>query len=403
VKKGTYNFTIYANNSNGVASGNVVFTLGSSLPPIEVTECGILFSSDTEYVLMNNVSEVVCFEIYAKNITFDLNGKRVGGSPPIYGECVGSKIFNGTLSSDYWGLVMFDSNKCIIRDMNIFGWGLASLLDSNSMLFERIYANVTDSGFACESRCDMTVRNSTLELSGESIEYPSGILIQEAGTSFTRFVLENTVIVNFPYHVDLSNFHSDYYIRNTNLDLSKISGHDSGFTRFYVQHLLKVNVTENGTGVPAKVDILDNSSLPKLDPQEIEFVVDSNPTSNMSIATNDEGLVEAWLTEKLILYTSFSPTIIEEYSYSPYVLIAKGKDTNQTQILDIVGNSTFRINFNLTFPKLPPCTLDEMFDLNNDSIININDAIIMLRRITGLSVETGATKKCEARNFFPTS
>ena len=143
--------------------------------------------------------------------------------------------------------------------------------------------------------------------------------------------------------------------------------------------------------------------MPTISPEESEYILFSNPTSNFSVATNEQGLAETWLTEKTIIYASFSPTESFEYGTPIYNITAKSKNTSSTYVLNITGNSTFKVKLNVSIPKLPPCELDEMFDLNEDEIVDINDAIIMLRRITGLDVQIVGKKKCEARNFLAVS
>jgi len=404
VKEGTYNFTIYANNSNGTVSRNVIFTEASEEPPINVTSCGMLWSDDTEYKLINNVSSNnFCFYIDVHNISFDLNGKNVKNYDftTILISCKNSKIFNGSITNEGQGEIfnMLElTSKCIIRDLETNGQSFAIIEGANGILFERINANaLINWAFFCSIYpCNIIIKNSTFFGSeGE-------VFLYEKENYLSKVIIENSFIENFTYAFDIGSHYSDYYIRNTYINTSTIlSG--VGFKRFFIQHLIKFNVTEDGVGIPASIHIIDSSDLSKMSPEEVEYTFIANPTSNFSIATNEQGLAETWLTEKIIIHAAFSPTDVYEYKTPIYNITAKSKNTSSTQVLNITGNSTFMVKLNVSIPKLPPCELDEMFDLNNDDIVNINDAIIMLRRITGLPVETSGAKKCEARNFFPTS
>ena len=49
---------------------------------------------------------------------------------------------------------------------------------------------------------------------------------------------------------------------------------------------------------------------------------------------------------------------------------------------------------------LPPCTVEEMKDLNGDGQVNINDAIIIMRNIVDLPVSVGTQKNCAAINLI---
>jgi hypothetical protein len=78
-KTGSYTFTIWANNSNEEANESVVFS-DSESNPINITSCGYLYSSDTKYVLSNNIaaSGRDCITIsYLRNISLDLNDNAV--------------------------------------------------------------------------------------------------------------------------------------------------------------------------------------------------------------------------------------------------------------------------------------------------------------------------------------
>ena len=50
---------------------------------------------------------------------------------------------------------------------------------------------------------------------------------------------------------------------------------------------------------------------------------------------------------------------------------------------------------------LPPCTIDQMKDLDGNGVVNINDAIIIMRNIVDLPVSVGTSKNCVAVNLIP--
>ena len=106
---------------------------------------------------------------------------------------------------------------------------------------------------------------------------------------------------------------------------------------------------------------------------------------------------------------SSSPAVITEYEFSNYTLTTRGWGSdNYSQItLDLTDhNSTIRVDFPITTPsigeELPNCTITQMFDLNNDGVVNIQDAIIVLRFISGKDVSVSETSKgCEGINLNP--
>ena len=52
--------------------------------------------------------------------------------------------------------------------------------------------------------------------------------------------------------------------------------------------------------------------------------------------------------------------------------------------------------------ELDSCTITQMLDLNNDEVVNIQDAIIVLRVISGQNVSiSGTSKGCEGINLNP--
>src|SRR3990170_3860302 len=76
LNEGEHEFTIWANNSNGETNATIFFTT-TIHNPINVTSCGIIRSSDTEYVLQNDISTSGsrCMTFSSlRNVSFNLNG-----------------------------------------------------------------------------------------------------------------------------------------------------------------------------------------------------------------------------------------------------------------------------------------------------------------------------------------
>ena len=119
------------------------------------------------------------------------------------------------------------------------------------------------------------------------------------------------------------------------------------------------------------------------------------------MATNNTGSADVWLSEEMNIYKTDSPLTQEHYEFSPYSLTARSQNISSNLNISMDGsNSTFYADFTLDFGEqgesLPPCTLAENLDLNNDETINIQDALLILRHITGKSVSTNEAKQCEA-------
>jgi len=252
------------------------------------------------------------------------------------------------------------------------------------------------------------VRNTIIEFSG--IENPHyGYAPSAAFWDYSYFadtMFENITMKNFENDFEFWNTHSNFYLRNTPLNLSKINFEGWSETRVYNQHSIIINVTdEDGNGVPSIINVTDSGTVPRVSEEESLYKSVSNPTSSMLISTNDKGIATLWLTESLTVFrVAHSPQKIENYTFMPYQLIAQSWNTSETKQFNVSSNSTYKLNFTLSFPKpLPKCTIQQMLDLDNSGDVDINDAIIVLRYITGLPVNTTTTKECEGINLNPFS
>ena len=123
-KTGNYNFIIYANNSNGISSKNVSFSISAS-NPINITSCGLLISPNARYEVMNDLSgECINWREDVNNATFDINGFKIeSNSWPITINCFFSEILNGTLNhtadNNLAGLDIQNGDSCLFKDLNI--------------------------------------------------------------------------------------------------------------------------------------------------------------------------------------------------------------------------------------------------------------------------------------------
>jgi hypothetical protein len=419
-KKGSFNFTIWANNSNGITSANIIFSINSTSNPVNLTTCGILSSSYTEYILTNNVStdERACiFAWNLPNISIDLNKHRINGKYRgiMIWDCPSTTIFNGDIyvldnyycTYTHWGScritfpygIELQSAKVHLENLNIHGYG-GLFVWVDGFVAENIYINSTWGIYALQLTNSL-IRNTRIEFSGvEAFRYYEATGIWDF-SCFLDLIIENTTITGFEYDFWLENANSNYYLRNTKMNISKVHFESWLQTRIYDQHLVKINVTDQtGKGVPAIVDIIDNGTIPRVSEEESKYISVSNPTSRVIAPTDENGTGEVWLTGKLTFYERSSPGRIEEYTFAPYNLTIKSWNTSESVTLNLTGNSTFALNVSLTFSILPTCTLEQMLDLNSDGYIDINDAIIILRRIVGLPVEVDGPKRCEGINIF---
>jgi len=258
---------------------------------------------------------------------------------------------------------------------------------------------------------DLHIINSTINWNGYSSPYswlePSAFA--DASDSHSKIILEESNVTGFPdYDFDLQGSFSDFYLRSSNVNASRSYYPDwISDVRFFTQHLLVVNVTDNfGLTGACAVQVLDNGIVPRLSGLDAELKTLANPTSKIYIPTGETGVGSEWVTEKLTHAKSSSEPVITEYDFSNYTLTARGwgsENYSQTIVNLTDINSIVYVDFKInTFAggdELSACTITQMLDLNNDGYVNILDATIVLRKITGLPVSINTEKECKGINL----
>lgn len=417
VSEGEHEFKIWANNSNGETNATISFNT-TIHNPVNITECGMLGSSDTEYFLNNDVGNdftSVCIYISnVRNISLDLKGHSINSGVGFYPASLrmfyvsNAKIFNGSINSDpAYGIVMDVSlSKTKFLDLNLSGNVGVSVWDMQDVFFENVNINST-TGLYYWSVSNIHFINSTFLWNGGSSSgcapVPSAFC---DWSDHSEFFLEETNITGFPdYDFYLRGTFTDLYLRNTKINTTKVSYSDyAADVRIFTQHLILIDVTdqlnESGSGVVEISGIGSASTETEYD-AVIETIM--NPTADLLIATNENGTAEIWLTEKLTHAQSSSPAVVIEYEFSPYNLTAKTWDTNTTVALDLRNvNSTIPVSFMLNVPvQFPTCTVAQMLDLNNDGTVDTKDALIIIRYKTGQDVSINSTKQCSGVNLNP--
>jgi hypothetical protein len=416
VKNGAHKFIIWANNSNGVVNNTVEFSSTVS-NPINISSGGYLFSSDTSYILSGDILPAGLMIFNLRNISFNLNGYTMGELQIIYDSDI--KVYNGTLnSSDVtmghgtrpWMLEL-EGSKMIFSNMNITGhFGIVAYPLIKDIRFENVKIN-SSLGFWYESTSDIYFINSSFTWNGYGVSYPCAATAFCDQSTGSKIILQETNITGFPYNFYIEGAYSDIYLRNSNINMSKIHYPDwTSNVRFLKQHLVIINISDQfGLTGACSVRIMDNGILPRKEGIDNEFETYVNPTGKIFVPTGETGTGETWLTEKLTIAKTSSPVEITEYDFSNYTLVTRGwgSDNYSTIYLNLTGiNSTIYVNFPITTglqrEELPKCTIIQMLDLNNDGFVNIQDAVIILRKISGLSVsEMNESKQCEGINLNP--
>ena len=416
VNEGKHEFTIWVNNSNGETNAKILFNT-TTHNPVNITSCGIFGSSDTEYFLNNDVGgEPVTACVYisnVRNISFDLNGHNINFSTGSYPEALrmfyvsNAQVFNGSINAPQTtGAAMeLSISKTKFSNLNISGNVGVSIWDLQDVFFENVNMNVT-TGLYYWSVSNIHFVNSTFTWNGYSSSGCAPIPSAFCDWSdHSEFFLEETNITGFPeYDFYLRGTFSDFYLRNTKLNMSKISYSESvADVRVFTQHLILIDVIDQlnltGSGI---IEVLDTEAVPRKEGYDalVETVV--NPTSDLLVATNEDGTAEVWLTEKLTHAQSSSPAVVIDYEFSPYNLTAKTWDGETSTVLDLRNvNSTIPVSFQINVPlPLPACTISQMLDLNNDGNVTILDKNIVLDYINGKNVSINGTKQCKGINLF---
>ena len=404
-KQGNHKFTIWGKNNRGETNASVSFSSSHS-NPVNVTSCGFLYSSNTEYVLANNISteSYECVHIVdVTNIKFNLNqntvnagylrGIRINWASNI-------EIYNGTISgspvNDHWYPVILDLEGTNLRfnNLNINGFMGIYTDDMQNSIFENVVVN-SSIGFFFWILNDVSFVNSTFVWNGLPPSYAF-----QPFADHSDLVLEEFEMKNFEYDFYLEGAYSDFFFRNTHFNLSKVYYPDwSTTTRFYRQHKVIINVSDQlnktGSGVIEIKDTISKNSS--------KFKEKDNPTGNLLLATDERGIAETWLTERLFVAKTSSPVVVEDVDFSDYNITAKtwaGEDT--TVQLSLASNTTISVPIHISIPvALPECTIPQLLDLNNDDTINMQDAVIILRYISGLPVTSLGSKECAGISLNP--
>jgi hypothetical protein len=415
VKSGSHKFIIWANNSNGVVNNSVEFSSTIS-NPINISSGGYLFSSDTSYILSGDILPGGLMIFNLRNISFNLNGHAMGELQIIYDSDI--KVYNGNIENlgrDTHGtrpwMLELEGSKMTFRNLNITGYfGIVAYPLIADIRFENVKIN-SSVGFWYESASDIYFINSSFTWNGGGV----GVLPFPTAfwdcSSHSKIILQETNITGFHYNFYIEGAYSDIYLRSSNINISKIRYPDwTSDVRFFKQHLVIINISDQfGLNGACSVRIMDNGILPRKEGIENEFETYVNPTGKIFVPTGETGTGEAWLTEKLTIAKTSSPVEITEYDFSNYTLTTRGWGSeNYSEItLNLTGhNSTIYVDFPITTglggEELPKCTIMQMLDLNNDGFVNIQDAVIILRKISGLEVsESGTSKQCEGINLNP--
>ena len=297
-----------------------------------------------------------------------------------------------------------DTSRIKFSNLNISGFIGIRVWSLKDVIFDNVHIN-SSIGVFHWSASNTYFINSSFVWNGVPgrEDCPSSAFCGWADRS--EFFLEEVNISNFPENDFIINSgFSDFYLRNTKVVFSKIRYPDTtSDTRFFNQHLILIDVTdqfnESGSGI---VEIIDTGEFSRKTGTDALFETLINPTAELLVATERDGTVQIWLTEKLVLARSSSPAVVTEYDFSPYNLTARTWNSNTSAILDLRDvNSTIPVSFQINVPaQLPACTLSQMLDLNNDGSVTIADKNIVTDFINGKNVSTNGTKQCEGINLF---
>jgi hypothetical protein len=340
--------------------------------------------SNTDYYL---TQDTAIFIDSAENITINLNGFNAIG---VTGECIDAKIFNGFITAENYAIYLGKSNGCLFQNVTIigeFGVGFSEIID---IKFENVVFNVASSAieqidYPLSSK--IYIKDSIINSESSGISYPDSVYI---------YILEN-VSINTPSDDNLNGVFPVYMLRNARLKISEGTASQVGRGKIYNQHLLIINTTdEAGRGVPAVVYIKD-----AVGPEAYSEYY-TNPSDDLYIQTDNNGYAKIWITKNLSVYRTTPIFSIQEISYSPYTAVVKSGISNTTVMFGIDQDVNYlNIVVNEPTTTLPKCTIKQMFDLNNDGSVNLRDAAILARWLTGRNVTIAGTKNCNAISFLP--
>ncbi len=415
----SFNLEIWANNSNGEDNNSVAFSMNYITNPIQITGCGTIATSDTHYELANDLN---CgggsFIIGgAKNVSLNLKGYKIEGSGWIsfrISESPNVEVFNGEIIGDVSAgtvaLAIMGGSSAYLHDLNIEGdMGIATFwYATKGLLAENIYITAAEGIANYYTLINSEFRNITIDY----IEGPyagDDAAIHDYGY-LNDVILEDIKIVSSEFPVDFRIYNTEslrYFIRNMNLsseDIEVINNNEITDYNLYKQKLLKINVTDqNGNGIPASIEINDFSETIPLTEDEKRYKLDMNPTEKLLESTDSTGKTEVWLTERTYRYESFdgSPITFSEHTFDPYTVTVRSGSAVET--FNVTFGDSEVIQKDIIFQlaeDLQDCSLQQSLDLNGDSSINIQDAVLVLRYITGQSVALNEAKDCKSWSLF---
>jgi len=155
LNEGEHDFTIWANNSHGETNASVIFNT-SVHNPVEITSCGFLSSSNTEYILMNDVVGDIsgsCLILSnLVNSSVDLNGYDIGiDSIADYRRTIriyyvsGLELFNGSVggSAIHQGseVLELDTSRIKFSNLNISGFIGIRVWSLKDVIFDNVHIN----------------------------------------------------------------------------------------------------------------------------------------------------------------------------------------------------------------------------------------------------------------------
>ena len=412
-KNGNYSYTIYAGNSTSNISRSVAFRIVNVSNPINLTECGYIYSSDTHYFVGKNIglgSNSCLVLLSTRNVSLDLNHYSTGQISVF--DSSEFKLFNGSIYGDDYvndvQAALYLNGPGVtahLKDLFIFG-GIGMFMQmQGGLLVENVTINATI-GMQIGDLHHAEFRNVTM-IFHDNPRFGGGYGIYDVST-YTEIIFNNlTLDDDFPVLLYFENFKGNYYLRNSPINFDKVIISDSSTTpydnRIFIQHRVLLNVTDSeGNPLSSSIEVKDNSTFFTYSDDDIKYKYLLNPLLPRFIGTDMHGLAEIWLNEKLKYYQSGSPITLVDYGFYPYNLTARTGSLISSEIVNLTGrNSTFTANFTLNAPAaLPICTVEEMFDLNGDGSVSMKDVLLLLRYLTGVQVMANENKNCQASSFI---
>lgn len=345
-KAGDFSFTIHANSSSGTASKTVWYSSTVS-NPISITSCGATLSSNTAYVVANNISGTSCLTIEdLVNVTVDLQGYTVSGLNALTITNT-EQVFlhNGHVSSGGIPMRLTQVSDMILEDLLVTSSSIAWNVEESISGTVRNTVFETDDGMSGMSFSVLSSGGSSVVFDGvtmrlEEIRYEpfngdeQPLLLDEfrnvtffladgetefpfvcAGYSLCEFVFTDTNTSDVVFEVE----EGDHQMTVINKDRLEVHVKD-----------------QEGDGVPATVE------LDTLSP----FI--HNDDANVLFATDEDGNRTHYVTSSIVIYESGQDQILQQHLNPQYNITCRSGDVVET------GNITFaspaEISFTLVFP-----------------------------------------------------